>query len=505
MDNTVNWFEKRCRLNPSHIAVVDGQTGERWTYRDMDRRFLSIAAYLQSQGVEKGDRVALLSPNDVCYFDMLFACAKLGAIFVPLNWRLAAPELDYIIHNCDPKVIAVHPDLDEINGNVLTKVQESHFKLMKAAGKEYDDIIRMTAAPTSNPALKMDDPLSIIYTGGTTGKPKGVVLSHASMFWNAINTVVSWNLTSRDITPTYMPMFHTGGLNALSLPILQIGGTVIVCKSFRPETFVEIVRRERCTLVLLVPTMYHMLTQSEVFAEASFPTMHTFLSGGAPCPHTIYEAFASKGLAFKEGYGMTEAGPNNFFIDPSEAAKHVGSVGMPMMLNDIKIVNNHGETAVVGEVGEILLKGGHLFHSYWNLPKETEEAFSDRWFHTGDLGRRDDEGFFYIMGRKKDMIITGGENVYPLEVEHLLQQHPYIEEAAVVGIPDEKWGEQVIAVLVLKSGAHLDEETLKQYCAASIGKYKIPKRFVFAEELPKTAVGKIDKIRIIHDHSYGKI
>jgi fatty-acyl-CoA synthase len=502
LESVIDWFERRCQLQPDHLAVVSGETGERWTYRDMERRFLRMAAYLQSEGIGKGDRVALLSPNDICYFDLLFACAKLGAIFVPLNWRLAITELEYILQNCRPKVVAVHPQLVEFQENAaaafgLTEAPNSPFKLMSISDLESH---LTDAAPEGCPDLHIDDPLAIIYTGGTTGKPKGVVLSHRSIFWNAINTVVSWDLTSRDITPTYMPMFHTGGLNALSLPVLQAGGTVIVCKSFRAEDFVQIVTRERCTLVLLVPTMYHMLTQSDAFVEATFPTMHTFLSGGAPCPYTIYDAFASKGLAFKEGYGMTEAGPNNFYIHPSQAAKRIGSVGKSMMLNDIKISNAQGETAAAEEVGEIMLRGGHLFHSYWNLPQATEEAFTDGWFHTGDLGRRDQEGYYYIMGRKKDMIITGGENVYPIEVEHLLQQHSDVEEAAVVGIPDEKWGELVTAVLVLKDGCKLDEESLKQYCRASIGKYKVPKRFVAVEELPKTAVGKIDKNRIVSDY-----
>ncbi|SEC62539.1 long-chain fatty acid--CoA ligase [Paenibacillus sp. GP183] len=501
MECVIDWFERRCQLQPELIAVVSGETGERWTYGDMERRFLRLAAYLQSEGVGKGDRVALLSPNDICYFDLLFACAKLGAIFVPLNWRLAISELEYILQNCRPKVVVVHPQLAEFQENAaaaygLTEALNSPYKLMSISDLESHHKV---AAPEDCPDLHIDDPLAIIYTGGTTGKPKGVVLSHRSIFWNAINTVVSWDLTSRDITPTYMPMFHTGGLNALSLPVLQAGGTVIVCKTFRAEDFVRIVNRERCTLVLLVPTMYHMLTQSDAFAEATFPTMHTFLSGGAPCPHTIYDAFASKGLAFKEGYGMTEAGPNNFYIHPSHAAKRVGSVGKSMMLNDIKISNAQGETAADEEVGEIMLRGGHLFHSYWNLPQATEEAFTDGWFHTGDLGRRDQDGYYYIMGRKKDMIITGGENVYPLEVEHLLQQHSDVVEAAVVGIPDEKWGELVTAVLVLKEGCSLDEESMKQYCKASIGKYKVPKRFVAVGELPKTAVGKIDKNRIISE------
>jgi fatty-acyl-CoA synthase len=336
----------------------------------------------------------------------------------------------------------------------------------------------------------------MIYTGGTTGQPKGVVLSHRAVFWNAANTVVSWSLTAGDVTPTYMPMFHTGGINALTLPILHAGGTVVLVQDFDAELAIELINRERCTIALLVPTMYHMLIHSPKFAEASFPTMHTFLSGGASCPLPVYRAFEAKGLAFKEGYGLTEAGPNNFYIHPKEAARKRGSVGRPMLYNEVKLADEHGCEVPVGEVGEIWLRGGHVFHSYWNRPDATAEALRDGWLRTGDLGRRDEDGYYYIVGRKKDMIITGGENVYPLEVEHLLRQHPDVSDAAVVGVPDDKWGEAVCAAIVKVEGASLSAEELKVYCSALIGKYKIPKRFAFMEELPKTAVGKIDKNRI---------
>jgi fatty-acyl-CoA synthase len=488
----VNWFEKRCLLTPESVAVIDGDTGERWNYREMERRSLSLAAYLQRQGVAKGDRVALSSPNHVCYFDLLFACGKLGAIFVPLNWRLASRELQYILDDCKPKIMAVHHGMHTL---------ENGHTVLITGGAEYDRILQSDKKPANTESANLSDPYAIIYTGGTTGKPKGVVLSHGSIFWNANNTVVSWNLTSQDITPTYMPMFHTGGLNALSLPVLMAGGSVIVSNSFQAEKAIELLNREQCTIILLVPTMYHMLVQSPSFPAAEFTTMRIFLSGGAPCPHTIYQAFAAKGLAFKEGYGMTEAGPNNFYIHPDMAAQKIGSVGKPMMFNDIKIMNERGEETAADEVGEIMLRGGHLFQSYWNLPSATAEAFTDGWLHTGDLGKRDADGYFYIMGRKKDMIITGGENVYPLEVELFLQQHPAVKEAVVVGLPDEKWGEVVTAVVVAREGNSLDDETLKNYCSSLIGKYKIPKKIFYVDELPKTPVGKIDKTCIIQKYA----
>ncbi|KIL34698.1 long-chain fatty acid--CoA ligase [Cohnella kolymensis] len=492
----VNWFEKRCLLAPDHIAIIDGDTGERWSYREAEIRACRVAGYLQSHGVAKGDRVALLSRNDVCYFDLLFACGKLGAIFVPLNWRLSANELRYILDDCTPKAVVIHDDMQ-----TLWDGEASPYKVISISDAEYEAALQSDISPAVTEQVHSSDPFAIIYTGGTTGKPKGVVLSHASIFWNSVNTVLSWNLTSNDITPTYMPMFHTGGLNALSLPVLQIGGTVIVSKAFDADKTIELINREHCTIILLVPTMYHMLIKSPLFAATDFPAMHTFLSGGAPCPHTVYQAFVAKGLNFKEGYGLTEAGPNNFYIHPEMAAIKIGSVGKPMILNDIKITDSEGEETKPGEVGEIMLRGGHLFESYWRLPEATAQAFTDGWLHTGDLGRKDEDGYFYIMGRKKDMIITGGENVYPLEVEHLIRQHPSVKEAVVVGLPDDKWGEVVAAVVVTLEGSELDEEQLREYCACSIGKYKVPKKFFYVDELPKTPVGKIDINRIVQSYS----
>lgn len=497
MGCTVDWFEKRSRLTPEHIAIVDSDTGHRWSYQEIEQRALRLASFLRKQGVNKGDRVALLSPNHLSYFDLLFACLKLGAIFVPLNWRLAAPELLYILRDCRPKLIAVHPDLASYS-QVGTWKQAIGCEQLIVGGAEYEDILRAEQTTLVAAEVHSDDPYVVIYTGGTTGKPKGVVLSHDSIFWNSVNTVISWHLTSKEITPTYLPMFHTGGLNALSLPVLQAGGTVILAKEFAAEKAIDLLTRERCTIVLMVPTMYHMLVHSPSFADAVFPTMHTFLSGGAPCPLSIYQSFAEKGLAFKEGYGLTEAGPNNFYINPQVAMQKRGSVGLPMMYNEIKVVNECGEEANPHEIGELWLKGTHLFHSYWNQPELTASTFTNGWFRTGDLAKRDDEGYTYIMGRKKEMIITGGENVYPLEVEHLLSQHAAVKEVTVMGIPDEKWGEAVAAAVVLHTGCTVSDDELILHCKSSIAAYKAPKRIIFVAELPITSVGKIDKNQLIH-------
>lgn len=482
----LNWIKNRVNLTPDATALSDIQLKRNWTYKELDERIMATAQWLYEKGVRKGDRVVLLSPNHIGYFDLLFACGRLGAIFVPLNWRLSAEEINYILEDCTPKLIGYHTNLQ----NKLSNIRVESIFLFKIDREEH--LTAVTGTFHKEP-LKDTDPLAIIYTGGTTGRPKGVVLSHRSILWNAINTIVSWNLTNEDITLTYLPLFHTGGLNALSLPILMAGGEVVLSRDFHPEAAVRYLNEFKCTTVLLVPTMYHMMLETEEFKRSTFPSIKVFLSGGAPCPLGIYEAFQEKGLKFKEGYGLTEAGPNNFYIDPNVAVLKRGSVGKPMLFNEIRLVKEDGTEAGVNETGELLIKGKHTFQYYWNNNEATLEAIKDGWLHTGDLGRRDEDGYYYLVGRKKDMIISGGENVYPLEVEHWLSSHPAIAEAAVVGIPDEKWGEVVTAFIVRNDHAAIDMEHLKPYCARKLANYKIPKQFHLIDELPKTHVGKIDK------------
>ena len=343
-------------------------------------------------------------------------------------------------------------------------------------------------------------PWLIIYTGGTTGKPKGVVLSHEAVTTNAINTAISWGLNDADCTLNYMPLFHTGGINALALPMLLVGGTVVIGQKFDPERAIRAIDEYKTTISLFVPTMYQLMTQTAYFEQSTFPTVKVFLSGGAPCPKPIYERFIERGLKFKEGYGLTEAGPNNFVIDASVAMTKKGAVGKSMLFNEVQVMNENGEPCSEGEVGELWLKGSHVFRYYWNNEQETVAMFHNGWLKTGDLAKFDEDGDFYIVGRKKEMIITGGENVYPQEIEQCLILHPAVQEVTVIGVPDEKWGECVVAFIVLKDE---DEDAvtdcdalateLKEHCKERLANYKVPKLLKFVKELPKTVVGKIDK------------
>jgi fatty-acyl-CoA synthase len=485
------WLEGRARLTPHKTAVVEADTNLRLTYEELNLRVNRLAGYLQQQGVGRGDRVALLAQNSAACLELLFAAGKIGAVFVPLNYRFSLAELTCVLEDCQPKMLMCDDRFAELKAGLKGHVPQM---LSRA---EYQAVLEAGADSFVRADVDAEEAWAIIYTGGTTGKPKGAILSHRAILWNAINTVVSWGLTEHEVTPVYLPMFHTGGLNALTMPVLYMGGTVVICDQFHPGAALDVLEREKCTIALFVPTMHHMIVESAEFSNYIPSTMHTFLSGGAPCPLGIYEAYAAKGLQFKEGYGLTEAGPNNFYIHPDRAREKRGSVGVPMLHNSIRLVDDQGRDVPDGETGEIWIAGPHLFSGYWNNPAATQEVLKDGWLCTGDLGRRDEDGFYYIVGRKKDMIITGGENVYPLEIEQLLASHPDVSEAAVVGVPDPKWGEVVTAMIVPVPGKELTEDELKAYCREKLARYKVPKTFHFVSKLPTTAVGKIDKKQIV--------
>lgn len=480
----MDWIAKRANLTGNRQAIIDIEKQRTLTYTELNRSAERWAAFLLYHHIQKGDRVAVLGENQAELFEILFACGKIGAILVPINWRLSKSEIEYILQDCQPKVLLYNDSFEEIMKQ-LNFLKSYSFSIIE----QFTSPIKTIS--TEN--IEEEDPWLIIYTGGTTGKPKGVVLSHRAVDWNALNTIVSWGLTEDEVTLNYMPLFHTGGINALSLPILMNGGKVVIGNKFDPQKALYYLHLYKCTIALFVPTMYHMMQQTEEFHKLDFSHMKVFLSGGAPCPLTIYEKFAEKGYQFKEGYGLTEAGPNNFFIDPKIAQIKRGSVGKPMMFNEVKLVDFDGKEITGTGVGELLIRGKHAFIEYWNNKQATEETWQDGWLHTGDLARRDDDGYYYIVGRKKDMIITGGENVYPIEVEQTLIEHPIIDEVAVVGIPDEKWGEKVTAFISLKNNQQIEETELIHFCKKKLANYKIPKSFIILEQLPKTDVGKIDK------------
>lgn len=482
------WILKRATLSAERPALIDVHSEMCWTYADLKNRITRWASFFQAQGYEKGDRIAVYSPNSTELFAVLFACGLQGLIYVPLNWRLSQFELQGLLDDCSPALLLFHDDFEaRIDGlNMKDTIPLSIIETVP---------VRANWQPISQ--SNRSDTWMIIYTGGTTGLPKGVMLSHDAVNWNALNTITSWGLSGRDTTINYMPLFHTGGLNALCIPLLMAGGTVVVGHQFEPTEALMATDKYEATISLFVPTMYQLMTGTPYFRQSSFPSMDVFLSGGAPCPQTVYHSFREKGLRFKEGYGLTEAGPNNFFIAPEVATGKIGSVGKSMLFNEVQLLDHEGNRCATEEIGELYVKGPHVFTGYWNKPYETEEALRDGWLRTGDLAKLDRDGDAYIVGRKKDMIITGGENVYPQEVEQCLITCSGVREAAVVGMEDGVWGEKVVAFLTVEEEGAVNKATLIAHCKGFLASYKIPKQFIIVSELPKTHVGKIDKNELL--------
>jgi fatty-acyl-CoA synthase len=351
------------------------------------------------------------------------------------------------------------------------------------------------------PALRRphpDDLYCLLYTSGTTGEPKGVMIPHRMVAWNAFNTACCWRLRADDVSPVFTPLYHAGALMAFLGPIFAVGGTVVLHRGFDPAEVWRTIEAEGCTVVLGVPTIWKLLAGSPDFATVDLSRVRWLISGGAPLPRYLIETYQRRGVAFKQGFGMTEAGVNCFAMSVEEAAAKAGSIGRPMMYAEVRLVDGEGRDVPVGEVGEMLFRGPHLALGYWRRPEETAAAFDrDGWLHTGDLARRDEDGFFYVAGRRKDLLISGGVNVYPAEIEAALLLHPAVEDAAVVGVPDATWGEIGVAFVVLRPGAAPDPAAaLHAHLGERLARYKLPKSYRVVPELPRTAYGKVVKAEL---------
>jgi fatty-acyl-CoA synthase len=492
-----DWLGRRAALSPDKIALVDVTRGRREpiTYRAWDRQVNRTARWLRDAlGVRRGDRVAVLAKNSVAYLDLLFACGKLGAVLQTLNWRLTPAELRALLAPAPPALLAYGSSTRE---QVLA-LEAAGLSLPTVALDGDGDGERPLAQrdrSSDEPVeaeVRAEDPWIICYTGGSTGVPKGAVLTHGSVLANAVNTVAGWGLTPDDVAILNAPLFHVGGLNVLTTPLVLVGGTSLVCEAFDPGQVFELISREGVTAFFGVPTMFLALLQHPGWVESNLDRVKLVISGGAPCPEAILQAFWGRGVALKTGYGLTEAGPNNFGMPAALVKEKPGSVGFPLFLVEAR-VEAEGRGCGVDEVGELLLRGPHLFGGYWGRPEETAKALEGGWLRTGDLVRRDGDGCYWIVGRSKDLIISGGENVYPAEVEGVLMDHPAVAEAAVIGVPDERWGEVGRALVVRRAGQAVDEGELLDFCRGRLARYKVPKDLRWLEALPRTAAGKIDK------------
>ncbi len=509
--HAANLLSKRAELTPNREALVDLETGRRYTYAELNQRTNRLANFMRTRyGIQKGDRVCILAQNSIVYLDLFYGLAKLGAIFAPLNWRLTANELEYIVNDLQPKAIIVAGEFVSVFNELRKRAPIPHVIGMEKAALVGVPAYELEVASASDaepplPALDDDDTYCILYTSGTTGYPKGAMLPHRQILWNCINTVISWGLGENDISPIFTPLFHAGGLFAFLTPVLYAGGKIILARKFDPDESLRAIVSEKCTVILGVPTLFNLWDKSPVFAAANFSHVRFFISGGAPCPREVMEHWrAAKGTVFRQGYGLTEVGPNCFSMTDEESVPKTGSVGKPIFHSQMRLVNPEtGKDTPIGEAGELLIHGPHVTTGYWRNPEATAQSIQGGWFHTGDMARKDEDGFYYIIGRYKDMIKSGGENVYAAEVESVFRDHPAVAECALIGAPDPKWGEIGVMVTVLKPGAAATEGELLEACNNRIARFKIPKKVIFADALPYSPYGKVLKIDL-KNHYFGK-
>jgi fatty-acyl-CoA synthase len=493
----------RANLTPDREAVYAVSSGIRYTYKELNQRANRVANFLQREyGLQKGNRVSILAQNSIVYVDLLFGLGKVGAIFAPLNWRLTSRELTYIVNDCQPKILIVGPEFVSVFEEMRDQIEIEHVISLEGAkiggAQSYETLLNQASAlKVLSSGVDEEDPYCILYTSGTTGRPKGAVLPHRQILWNAINTVISWGLSEKDVSPILTPMFHSGGLFVFLVPLFYAGGKIVLARSLDPEASLKLIEDEKCTVILGVPTLFQIWMNSSQLAEVDFSNIHFFISGGAPCPPSLIEAWnKAKGVVVRQGYGPTEVGVNCFSMTNEDALRKKGSVGKPIFHSEMRLVDLDGNDLPVGETGELIIKGPHVCSGYWNNPRATTDALRDGWFHTGDMARIDEDGYFYIAGRFKDMIISGGENIYAAEVEAVFREHPSVADAALIGQLDEKWSEVGLMIVARKPNHSVNAEELFQLCPGRLAKYKIPKQIEFVDSLPYSPYGKVIKAEL---------
>jgi fatty-acyl-CoA synthase len=485
---------KRAELGGSQVALEDPATGRTLTYAELNGRAIQAASVLAARGIGEGDRVAILCRNCLEFFEILFGCAKLGAILAPLNWRMPGAELDQILEDCDPKLL-IHAEEHALAAANL----ERRPQVLSLADYQAE----LTAGPHPNfrRTWPADRIWYLLYTSGTTGRPKGVIYNHRMAMANYVNIRTAVDIASTDTTACFLPIFHTAGINLHALPTLMAGGRVIVLGSADPEALVTLLEQRRLSTVFAVPTVYQALLDHPRFAAAPLGNVRHWGCGGAPLPDALVNRYRGLGVRVCNGMGMTETGPTAFLGAPDDAWERIGSVGKPQLLCSVRIVDEAGRDVADGEVGDLLFGGPGVTPGYWRNEEATREALTpEGWLRSGDLARRDSDGFYYIAGRRKEMFISGGENVYPAEVENILCAHPAVSEAAVIAASDGKWGEVGHAyILPIPGVAALDIAELQAFCRARLAGYKVPKHFEMVADFPRTAAGKIQKHRLCQE------
>ncbi|MER5195585.1 acyl-CoA synthetase [Streptomyces sp. NPDC002755] len=486
-----SWPARRARKTPHRTALVHGQQST--DYRTLYARTTRLAHALRARGVRRGDRIAYLGPNHPSYLETLFAAGTLGAVFVPLNTRLAGPEIAYQLADSGAKALVYGPSHA---GLVAGLPGNTDVRTYLEVGAEYEGELATASDEPIDTPVTPDDTCIIMYTSGTTGRPKGAMLTHGNLTWNAVNVLVDTDLTADERALVSAPLFHTAGLNMLTLPVLLKGGCCVLVEAFDPEATFGLIERHRITFMFGVPTMFEQIARHPRWAAADLSSLRILTCGGSPVSTPLIAAYQERGLTFLQGYGMTEASPGTLFLDAEHSVSKAGSAGVPHFFSDVRVLRPDLTPVEVGETGEVVVRGPHVMPGYWGLPEETAASFADGWFRSGDAARVDEDGYVHIVDRIKDMIISGGENIYPAEIEDLLLAHPDIVECAVIGVSDDKWGEVPRAVVVPREGVSLDPDEVLASLSGRLAKYKIPKSVVVADELPRTASGKLLKSRV---------
>ncbi len=482
-----SWTARRARATPERTALVHGS--RRLTYAALHDRVRALAAGLAGLGVGRGDRVAYLGPNHPAFVETLFATTALGAVFVPLNSRLAVQELAFALEDTGAGMLVHAAGVDGAAILPLDASNAASLALTLEVGGSYDELITGTADRRDPVDVDPDDTAILLYTSGTTGRPKAARLSHANLTWNALNVLVDVDLARDEVCLLSAPLFHAAALGMTCLPVLLKGGTLVLEESFDVDRTLDLVPAEGVTIMFGVPTMFAALARAPRFTDTDLSSVRYLLCGGAPVPPALLERYAQRGLTFLQGYGMTEAAPGVLLLDREHAREKTGTAGRPHFFSDVRLA----------DTGEVLVRGPNVVDGYWRRPQESAEAFeagehADRgWFRSGDVATVDAEGFHRIVDRVKDLYISGGENVSPAEVEGVLTTHPEVVDAAVVGVPDERWGETGHAWVVLAPDAAATPADLLAHLDGRLARFKHPRRVEIVEALPRNPTGKLDK------------
>jgi fatty-acyl-CoA synthase len=496
-DTVTDWVAHHARTTPGKVATIDLASGRHHSYAEMNGRVARIAGFLRSAGVRQGDRIGLIALNSTDVLDIIFATWRIGAVHLALNFRLTAAELSFIVGDAAPKLLFADQAFAGMKDALRTQNPDLGWVELDGLGgeSEFEAAIAAAEPVEAMASLRAEEQAMLMYSSGTTGRPKGVVITHGMILAAVMNEAINFEADRNVVSYAVMPLFHIGAMMGFSVPAVFFGATAIVERTFEPAAMIEAISSEQygVTHFLALPAIYNAMRMHPACAEADFSRIVIAAGGAEPMPEPLLRWWYERGVPIVEVYGMTETCGLACSLLREDVPDRIGSAGKPAIFTEIKVMKSATEEAAPGEQGEIWMRGANVTTGYWRRPEADAEAFIDGWLRSGDIGRKDEEGYITIEDRIKDMYISGGENVYPAEIESVLYMLPQIAEAAVIGVPDPDWGETGCAVVVLKPGESLVLETLQQHCAGHLAKYKHPQRLEIRDELPRNATGKILK------------